>query len=111
MKVEVSEEIVKGDKNLVSKRLMFEGSKIATLKAMVSEKMENPTRVQVVAALIYKAAISASRSMVANDHSKTHPTHYLLTIPINLRTRVVPPMPPTLSGITKAKGRLRLVTN
>ncbi|XP_022983399.1 salutaridinol 7-O-acetyltransferase-like [Cucurbita maxima] len=48
---------------LCSKRLAFEGSKIAALKAMVSEKVDNPTRVQLVVALIYKAVLSAKSSV------------------------------------------------
>lgn len=53
-----------GDENICSKRLVFESWKIAALKAMVLDKVEiNSTRVQVIAALIYKAAISAKNSV------------------------------------------------
>ncbi|KAG7017979.1 Vinorine synthase, partial [Cucurbita argyrosperma subsp. argyrosperma] len=53
---------VRRDENVRSKRLVFEGSKIAALKAMVSEEVKNPTRVQILAAFIYKAVLSAKYS-------------------------------------------------
>lgn len=46
-----------------SKRFVFKGSKIASLKGMVCEKVENPTRVQILTAFIYKAAVSAKESV------------------------------------------------
>lgn len=52
--------------------------------------MENPSRVEVVSALIYKAIISASRN------SQNHPTLLLQTL--NLRKRVAPPLPESLVG-------------
>ncbi|CAK9322225.1 unnamed protein product [Citrullus colocynthis] len=42
-----------------SKRFVFEGPMIEALKGMVSEKVKNPTRVQLLAAFIYKVALSA----------------------------------------------------
>ncbi|XP_038886275.1 stemmadenine O-acetyltransferase-like [Benincasa hispida] len=76
--------------NFTCKRFLFEGSKIESLKNRVSEKMENPSRVEVVSALIYKAIIAATRN------SQNHPTLLLQTL--NLRKRVAPPLPESLVG-------------
>ena len=73
---------------------MFEGSKIESLKNRISEKVQNPSRVEVVSALIYKAIISASRT---NNNSQNHPATLLLQT-LNLRKRVAPPLPDTLVG-------------
>lgn len=72
---------------------MLEGSKIESLKNRISEKVQNPSRVEVVSALIYKAIISASRN---NNNSQNQSTLLLQTL--NLRKRVVPPLPETLVG-------------
>ncbi|KAK7846629.1 acylsugar acyltransferase 3 [Quercus suber] len=55
-------EAVTKEGNSFSKRFVFDASKIAALKAIVGDKVKNPTRVEVVTALIYKCAFSASRS-------------------------------------------------
>ncbi|KAG6581249.1 Vinorine synthase, partial [Cucurbita argyrosperma subsp. sororia] len=83
---------VRRDENVRSKRLVFEGSKIAALKAMVSEEVKNPTRVQILTAFIYKAVLSAKYSATGS-----RPATSLLQL-INLRTRVEPPLPETLTG-------------
>lgn len=71
----------------VSRRLVFQGSKIQSLKAVVSnDKVENPTRVEVVVALIYKCAASALG--LTNDNDAP-----LLRASCNLRKRMVPPLP------------------
>ncbi|XP_022935267.1 vinorine synthase-like [Cucurbita moschata] len=77
-----------------SKRLVFEGSKIAALKAMVSEKAENPTRVQLIAALIYKAVLSAKSSVTGCVEGATQ-----LHLMINLRQRVESPLPRLIGNI------------
>ncbi|KAJ1392448.1 Transferase [Sesbania bispinosa] len=70
--------------NTVCRRIVFEGSKIESLKAMVSShKVENPSRVEVVIALIYKCVVSALR--LANNTP--------LVVAANLRSRMVPPLP------------------
>ena len=79
-----------GNNNTVCRRLVFEGSKIESLKAMVSsQKVENPTRVEVVVALIYKCAVSALRLNAENT---------LLRVTINFRKRMVPPVPDKTVG-------------
>ncbi|XP_038905756.1 BAHD acyltransferase BIA1-like [Benincasa hispida] len=95
------------DENVVSsKRFVFEGSKIAALKSMVCEKVENPTRVQLLTAFIYKAALSAKNSVtgvlilvciIFKLYHSYVPATTLLQL-INLRNRVDPPLPATLSG-------------
>ncbi|XP_061352955.1 stemmadenine O-acetyltransferase-like [Gastrolobium bilobum] len=70
--------------NTACRRLVFDGSKIESLKAIVSShQVENPTRVEVVIALIYKCAVSALR---LNNNTP-------LLVTINLRRRMVPPLP------------------
>uniref|UniRef100_A0A516IJJ2 Salutaridinol 7-O-acetyltransferase n=1 Tax=Turnera subulata TaxID=218843 RepID=A0A516IJJ2_9ROSI len=44
-----------------SRRLVFDALSIAKLKSLVADKVQNPTRVELVSALIYMAAISAAR--------------------------------------------------
>ncbi|KAF7839836.1 acylsugar acyltransferase 3-like [Senna tora] len=77
------------DNNVVCKRFVFEASKIESLKAMVSSSSSsrNPTRVQVVSALIHKSAISAMNK----------PSLWL-RFAANLRTRTDPPMPAKTVG-------------
>ncbi|XP_022934557.1 vinorine synthase-like [Cucurbita moschata] len=101
---------VRRDENVCSKRLVFEGSKIAALKAMVSEEVENPTRVQILTAFIYKAVLSAKFSATGYNkkiltfvcganlfYKGSRPATSLLQL-INLRRRVEPPLPETLTG-------------
>ncbi|KAL5569953.1 hypothetical protein UlMin_026528 [Ulmus minor] len=79
--------------NNVSKRFVFEASKIASLKAMVGEKVQTPTRVQVVTALIQKCAISASRRI---NTGTSNPS--IMIQSVNLRSRMVPPVPENCAG-------------
>ena len=78
--------------NSFAKRFVFDASKIAALKAIVGDKVKNPTRVEVVTALIYKCAISASRS----TSGSAKPT--LLLLPVNMRKRTEPPLPENTMG-------------
>ncbi|XP_075659115.1 17,18-epoxy-17-hydroxycur-19-ene N-malonyltransferase-like [Castanea sativa] len=78
--------------NSFAKRFVFDASKIAALKAIVGDKVKNPTRVEVVTALIYKCAISASRS----SSGSAKPT--LLLLPINMRKSTEPPLPENTMG-------------
>lgn len=75
----------------VCKRLVFDASKIKCLKAMmISQRVENPTRVQVVGAFVYKCAISALKN--TNNNNQLMITT-CLNVPVNLRPRMVPPLP------------------
>ena len=78
--------------NSFAKRFVFDASKTAALKAIVGDKVKNPTLVEVVTALIYKCAISASRS----TSGSSKPT--LLLLPVNMRKRTEPPLPENTMG-------------
>ncbi|CAL0324903.1 unnamed protein product [Lupinus luteus] len=70
--------------NTLCRRLVFEGSKIESLKAIASShKVENPSRVEIVTALIYKHALSSLK--LSNNTP--------LRVAANLRKRMVPPLP------------------
>ncbi|KAG5222380.1 BAHD acyltransferase [Salix suchowensis] len=72
----------------VTKRLVFDASKIAALQVKAaSESVQWPTRVEAVTALIWKCAMNASRS------NSEHLRYSILSQPVNLRRRVVPPLP------------------
>lgn len=79
--------IEKGD--CVSKRFVFDPQKIAALKAMVCDKVQNPTRVEIVTAFIHRCVISALKS---NSGSSINPSTLLIQT-VNLRARMVPPLP------------------
>lgn len=77
----------------VTKRFVFHSSKIAALKAevtnnSVSAEVEHPTKVETLAALIWKCAMKASR---ANLGISTRPS--ALYQNVNMRSRVLPPVP------------------
>ncbi|XAR54836.1 Alcohol O-acetyltransferase, partial [Bertholletia excelsa] len=73
----------------VTRRLLFDALKMAKLKAMVAGLgVDNPTRVEVVTALIYLRVMAAVGS--------TRPA--VLTQPVNLRPRTAPPLPVNSAG-------------
>jgi shikimate O-hydroxycinnamoyltransferase len=75
-------ELVKGNK-VVYKRFVFQASMIKSLKTMVTNSGNSPTRVQVVTALIYKRAVS---TMGLNFKIVPFSTV------VDLRRRMVPPL-------------------
>ncbi|XP_015894412.3 acyltransferase Pun1 [Ziziphus jujuba] len=83
--------IAKGNSH--SKRFVFTASKIDALKAEVADKVQNPSRVEVVTAIIHKAAISASKS---SSGGSSNPN--VLVQSVNMRTRTNPPLPETSVG-------------
>ena len=85
-------------KDYVSKRYVFDKLNIAALKAKVaSEGIEQPTRVEVVSALVWKCAIKASRLNSESSNSTLH--NYSVFSPIvNVRKRVEPPFADNLVG-------------
>ncbi|KAF2292838.1 hypothetical protein GH714_029255 [Hevea brasiliensis] len=86
-------EIYKPEKvKCISRRLVFNASKIAKLRAIVANEVPNPTRVEVVTALVYKCAISAARA--SSGSLKSTVMHKAA----NLRARVIPPFPESSSG-------------
>jgi len=74
------------DKTIVCKRFVFEAPKIELLKNMFnsnSHVVENPTRVEVVTALIYKCVVSA----LGLNFKTTS-----LRMAVDLRKRMIPPL-------------------
>ncbi|QDP16941.2 hypothetical protein Tsubulata_042465 [Turnera subulata] len=77
----------------VMKRFVFDGSKIGMLKAKAaSEKVPEPTRVEAVSALIWKCAISASRSSLGLERKS------LWSLSVNMRKRLTPQLPENSAG-------------
>ncbi|PON64754.1 Transferase [Parasponia andersonii] len=77
----------------VSKRYVFDKSKIAALKAKAaSDGVKQPTRVEVVTALVWKCAINAARS-----NSKLN-NHNVLFQLLDIRQSVEPPFPENTTG-------------
>ncbi|XP_045821366.1 stemmadenine O-acetyltransferase-like [Trifolium pratense] len=80
--------LVKGNK-MVCKTFVFQASMIKSLKTMLTNSRNSPTRVQVVTALIYKRAVS---TMGLNF--KTAP----FSTVVDLRRRMVPPLSESYVG-------------
>ncbi|XP_027338077.1 BAHD acyltransferase BIA1-like [Abrus precatorius] len=77
--------------NFTTKRLVFEASKVKELKSKVKTRFD-PSRVEVVLALIWKCALLASRSKTTSFK------HSILFQAVNLRPRMEPPVPDTAVG-------------
>ncbi|KAG2701846.1 hypothetical protein I3843_06G058800 [Carya illinoinensis] len=77
----------------VTRRYVFDASKIASLKAKAaSARVTQPTRVEAVSSLIWKCAISVSRSKRRSMMPST------LTQMMNIRGRLVPSFPKNAFG-------------
>ncbi|KAG7012194.1 BAHD acyltransferase [Cucurbita argyrosperma subsp. argyrosperma] len=75
---------------LASRRLVFNGSKIAALKAAAASKLiPNPTRVEAITALIWKCAMKAATKTTSSNP----PTLSVMSQTVNLRKRLTPPPP------------------
>ena len=73
---------------MVKRRFVFDAVKLGALKAMATQSgVENPTRVEVVAALIYRCAVDASK--VSSGSLKPSVLRQIM----NLRKKIVPPLP------------------
>ena len=78
----------------VTRRFVFDASKLAELKAMVTKfGVPNPSRVEVVGAFIYKCLMAAN--LKAKGESSRP---YLFIQPVNLRSRTTPPVPANSVG-------------
>ncbi|KAL2339483.1 hypothetical protein Fmac_007423 [Flemingia macrophylla] len=78
-------EVPFAENNTVCRRFVFEASKIDSLKALVSScNVENPTRVEVVSAMIYARVVSTLGLSPEKTSFRTA---------VNLRRRTVPPLP------------------
>lgn len=79
----------------ITKRFVFESSKIASLKSKAaSAAVQNPTRVEVVSALIWKCAMKASST--ANSDSVRTSSAWLQIV--NMRKILAPPSAEKLMG-------------
>ncbi|KAI3883232.1 hypothetical protein MKW92_046600 [Papaver armeniacum] len=92
--------IVAGDDEIVTKKFVFGSSKLAKLKkkAKIISDIDDvheqfnyqPTRVQALSALIWRCFIDADQA----KNKGANPTEvYLALFAINLRTRMIPPLP------------------
>ncbi|XP_038687555.1 stemmadenine O-acetyltransferase-like [Tripterygium wilfordii] len=78
----------------VGRRFVFEGSVISYLKAKATRLgVQNPTRAEVVVALLFKCIISASKAK-----SGAKKKSVLLSTSVNLRRRAAPKFPQTSVG-------------
>ncbi|KAJ8773520.1 hypothetical protein K2173_005766 [Erythroxylum novogranatense] len=78
---------------LETRRLVFSSSKIAALQAKsASQTVKDPSRVEVVTAMIWKSAMNASRWNL--EHSSLS----ILSQSANIRKRTVPPLPDKTIG-------------
>ncbi|CAK9173369.1 unnamed protein product [Ilex paraguariensis] len=79
--------------NCITRRFVFSASKLANLKNMVkNSELDNPSRVECVSALIYKCAMAASSAISGSSRPS------ILIQPVNLRPRIVPPLPENSVG-------------
>uniref|UniRef100_A0A5B7ACY4 Uncharacterized protein n=1 Tax=Davidia involucrata TaxID=16924 RepID=A0A5B7ACY4_DAVIN len=86
-------EIELGKRNCITKRFVFDGLRISDLKAMaVDSGARNPTRVEVVTALLYKCAMEASTANLGSFRPS------ILIQLVNMRSRVIPPLPKNSVG-------------
>ncbi|CAL2253331.1 unnamed protein product [Prunus armeniaca] len=79
--------------NLITRRFVFDASKIAALKSKVATAtVPNPTRVEVVSALIWKCAFEASRSNLGS----VRPSEWFQFV--NMRKILVQPSAENVAG-------------
>ncbi|XVF30855.1 hypothetical protein REPUB_Repub16aG0093800 [Reevesia pubescens] len=77
---------------LVTKRFIFDGSKIADLRNEMGSDLYRPTRVEAVTALIWEALIAATTEI--NGISPI----LWVALPVNLKKRMNPPLPQQCIG-------------
>ena len=84
-----------GTDNGVTKRIVFDGSKISALRAISHDPSfpRQPSRVEVVTALIWRALMRVSRAKHGDSLRTSRASHA-----INFRPRIVPPLPPLPLG-------------
>ncbi|KAF4378753.1 hypothetical protein F8388_006204 [Cannabis sativa] len=75
----------------VNKRYVFDKTKIDVLKSKASsERVKNPTRVEVVSALVWKCAINASSKLMINSLNSNNKYYSFLSQLVNVRDKVKP---------------------
>ncbi|XP_076881648.1 akuammiline synthase 1-like [Bidens hawaiensis] len=86
--------------NTITRKFVFPNSKLSDLKNKIltlaggnsTLSINNPTRVDILTSLLYKTAMAATTS----SSSSFKPS--FLTIPANIRNKLVPKLPPTTVG-------------
>ncbi|KAM7497731.1 hypothetical protein LguiA_022145 [Lonicera macranthoides] len=82
------------EKNWVTKKFVFHNSVIANLKDMVTKSgVQDPSRVSVVTAVLYKCAIAATKQNSSGLFQPSSLTHL-----VNVRPKMIPPLPETSVG-------------
>ncbi|KAD3640826.1 hypothetical protein E3N88_30049 [Mikania micrantha] len=90
--VNVPEIVMNQSKSCVTKRYVFDSKKIEEMKTSVSGVVENPTKVEVVTAHLYKCAITASTAKM-NSLRKS-----IWIQLVNMRPRIKKPLPENSIG-------------
>ncbi|KAM7503184.1 hypothetical protein LguiB_002088 [Lonicera macranthoides] len=88
------QEIPPRTRNFITRRFVFHNSKITHLKTMASSSgIQNPTQFEVLVALLYKCAMTAAKSSSSGSSSPS-----VLFCAVNMRSKMVPPLPKTTLG-------------
>ncbi|KAJ9704321.1 hypothetical protein PVL29_002742 [Vitis rotundifolia] len=94
---------ISGTNKVVTRRFVFDGAKISFLKATAHDPsfQREPSRVEVVIALIWRALMGVSKA----KHGRLRTS--LASLSMNLRPKIVPPLPPLCCGnlIVRMKAR------
>ncbi|KAK7393117.1 hypothetical protein VNO78_21571 [Psophocarpus tetragonolobus] len=75
-----------GDKNIATKRFIFNSTNISKLRQKLTRFNFNPTRVEAITALIWKSSLEAAK---ASSGEKKFPA-FMISHAINIRSRIVP---------------------
>ena len=94
-----------GTDNGVTKRIMFDGAKISALRSISHDPSfpRKPSRVEVVTALIWRAHMGVSQA----KHGRLRTS--LAAHSMDVRTRIVPPLPPSSCGNLVSRATARFV--
>ncbi|MCL7027550.1 hypothetical protein MKW94_028542 [Papaver nudicaule] len=104
-----SDDSIQGQ-NVVTKRFLFNASKIAALRARIAESRSSnvlskyPTRTEAISALVWRSfmetsRVKASRAHTLSEAASTKPIiRSIANFVVNLRTRLNPPLPPVSFG-------------
>ena len=91
---------------IVTKRIVFDGAEISALRARAHDPSfpRQPSRVEVVTALIWRALMRVSRAKHGDSLRTSLAAHS-----INFRSRIVPPLPPWSFGNLVSRATTRFV--
>ncbi|KAK6933433.1 hypothetical protein RJ641_036327 [Dillenia turbinata] len=92
--------------NHVGRRFVFDATAVAKLKAKATSTcVTNPSRVQVVTAFILKCCMAASKAVFGSPRASV--AHHA----VNVRSRMMPPLPENLVGSLLSKVSIRLTSS